>query len=413
MKLSTKEISKIKKQIKEEKADKAKAKTDLLKQREFYNINSLIGYSWASKFFLLGAREAGKSYATMELYIKQYRKYKRPFYWLRMTDKQVEKLLKNNADKFVDPDLRRKYKLDLRVKGNIVYEVLSYTKPDKEGHRRAKKLRKFATVLAIGTFYGDKGQAMFDAEFLDNPKMYYNICLDEMNREKGEKKNFDIVYSFYNQIENLIRSTINRVRIICIGNLLDDDASDLLAGMNFIPEKYGRYTLVKHKAKLLRLIKELDKPKEQQDKELINELKDIYYGERAVVEYMENSDAYKTRRLNAVSTVGSKNSSTFTNEVKIDKSLISKTKLTKPLNIIKFGKSESEWFTLWNDGVICQYNKEKKEVIAMKPYLNELYFPKVAQSIITNFDLRIYKYKDYVTFKKFENSIIAIKPRGN
>ena len=74
--------------------------------------------------------------------------------------------------------------------------------------------------------------------------MYYNIAFDEMNREKNEKKTFDIVYAFTNQIENLIRSTKKRVRIICIGNTLEE-ASDLLCAFNFIPEKFGRFKLKK------------------------------------------------------------------------------------------------------------------------------------------------------------------------
>ena len=64
--------------------------------------------------------------------------------------------------------------------------------------------------------------------------MYYNICLDEMNREESEKNTFDITYAFANQIENLIRSTKRKVRIICIGNTLQE-ASDIMAPFNFFP----------------------------------------------------------------------------------------------------------------------------------------------------------------------------------
>ena len=55
--------------------------------------------------------------------------------------------------------------------------------------------------------------------------MYYNICLDEMNREQNEKRSFDILYAFTNQLENLVRSTKTRVRVICIGNTLEEAIS--------------------------------------------------------------------------------------------------------------------------------------------------------------------------------------------
>ena len=80
---------------------------------EWYSIRSLLGYSWAIFLFMIGGREAGKSYATTEFFVGQWRKYGRPFYWLRLTDTSQEKLLKNNAEKLIDPDLRRKYNLDL------------------------------------------------------------------------------------------------------------------------------------------------------------------------------------------------------------------------------------------------------------------------------------------------------------
>lgn len=165
-----------------------------------------------------------------------WRKYKRPFYWLRLTDDSAKKLLKNNAEKLIDPDLRRKYELDLETRGDAVYEV----ERNEEGKVIHREL--MARVLSLSTFYSDKGSGLFDKDFLNDPNMYYNICLDEMNREKNEKNTFDIVYAFTNQLENLVRSTKQRLRIICIGNTLEE-ASDILCCFNFIPEEFGRYKL--------------------------------------------------------------------------------------------------------------------------------------------------------------------------
>ena len=35
---------------------------DLLNQREFYRLNSLLGNDWAMFYILIGGRETGKSY---------------------------------------------------------------------------------------------------------------------------------------------------------------------------------------------------------------------------------------------------------------------------------------------------------------------------------------------------------------
>ena len=98
-------------------------KKKIIRDRTFYRLQSILGYQWAIFYFLLGGRQAGKSYATTDFCLRQWRKYKRPFYWLRLTEMSTKKLLQNNAEKLVDPDLRRKYNLDLVTNGANVYEV--------------------------------------------------------------------------------------------------------------------------------------------------------------------------------------------------------------------------------------------------------------------------------------------------
>jgi len=352
---------------------------DKLKKREWYELRSILGYSWAIFYFLLGGREAGKSYATTKFFVQQWRKYERPFIWLRLSETSAKKLLTNNAEKLIDPDIRRQYNLDLQTNGNNVYEVIKRGKPDKNGRTKIIEKKLMARVFSIATFYNDKGSGLFDKDFLLNPKMYYNICLDEMNREKSEKNSFDIVYSFTNQLENLVRSTKTRMRIICIGNTLEE-ASDLLCAFNFIPEEFGRYKLKKKKA---------------------------------VVEYIEPTEAYLNRRKGTVADILMPNASTFTNKIDTDNSLVYKGRCKTPLNVIKFSKDQNEWFTLWENGVISAYNKESKSAIAMRPYLDEIYEPKMMNNIIQQFDYRHFKFKDLITFKRFQKNISLLKPRGN
>lgn len=342
------------------------------REAEWYSIRSLLGYWWALFLFLIGGREVGKSYATTDFFCRQWRRYKRPFYWLRLTDKSQEKLLKNNAEKLIDPDLRRKYNLDLVVVGDGVYEVLER---DSEGKIKKKVL--MCRVLALSTFYNDKGSGLFDKDFLSDPNMYYNICLDEMNRELNEKRSFDILYAFANQLENIVRSTKTRVRVICIGNYLEE-ASDILCAFNFLPEKFGRYKLKK---------------------------------KRAVIDYIEPTETYLNRRKGTVADILMGTASTFTNKIDTDTSLICKKRLMRPTCIIKYTNKQENWFTLWDSHTIAKYNGEKVRTVAMRPYIDELFQTQIRDAVIQQFDTRSFLYKDIITFKLFQKNLELLKPR--
>lgn len=350
-----------------------------LQSRQFYNVRSVLGNSWAIFYILLGGRQAGKSYAVTEFYVKQFKKYGRPFTWLRLSDTSSRLLLQNNAEKLVDPDIRRRYNLDLVTNGTNVYNVDKRAKPDPKTGKAGKILKKtlMARVLNLATFYNDKGSALYDKDFLKNPKMYYNIALDEMNREKSEKNTFDILYSFVNSIENIIRATKQRVRIFMIGNTLEE-ASDLLCAFNFIPEKFGRFKLKK---------------------------------KRAVIDYIEPTKAYLEMRKGSVADILLPNASTFTNKIDVDRSLITKQRLRVPNAVIKFTKDKDDWFTLWDTNVISRYNGEKKQVVAMRPYLDEPYNVEMMSNIFQIFDSRGFKFKDLMTFKTFQKDLALLKPR--
>lgn len=345
---------------------------------EWYSLRSILGYSWALFYMLLGGREAGKSYAVTDFFCRQWKKYGRPFYWLRLTDTSQDKLLKNNADKLIDPDLRRKYNLDLFVKGDGVYEVLERG-PKEPKHPRGKiiKTKLMARVLALSTFYNDKGSGLFDKDFLDDPNMYYNICLDEMNREQNEKRSFDILYAFTNQLENLVRSTKTRVRVICIGNTLEE-ASDILCAFNFLPEQFGRFKLKK---------------------------------KRCVIDNIEPTEAYKKRREGSIADILMPTASTFTNEIHTDDSLVYKGRLSKPTAIIKFARGKENWFTVWDSKCINQYNGEKATVIAMRPYIDELFNTELRDAMFKMFDTRTFAYRNLITFKLFQKYLELLRPR--
>jgi len=381
----------------------------------FYKLRSILGYDYMIYYFLLGGRMAGKSYAVTDFYIHQFMEYGRPFYWLRLTEAGTRKLLLNNAEKLVDPDLRRRYNLNLKTRGENVYNVTV----DENGVEQKTLMCK---VLALSTFYSDKGQGLYDYMYLrDHKDGYYNICLDEMNREANERNSFDIVYAFANEIENLVRNTKHNIRIICIGNTLQE-ASDLLCAVNFLPDHFGRFTLVKHKKELIQMIKELKKARTDKELRQIENkyahydkngklIKD-WFGKRAVIEYMEPTDSYRAMRNGSAAEILAGNSSTFTNEVEIDSSLIARHKrFIKPTAIIKFHKEKESWFTIWDGNIIAPYNGQKATSITMRPYIDDKFFPDLQKQIITLFDTRSYLFRDLSTFKRFQKELQILKPR--
>lgn len=309
-------------------------------------------------------------------FVDQWKRKGIPFTWLRLTETQARKLLQNNAEKLVDPDLRRKYQLDLVTSGNNVYEVTKRTKPDKEGKTKIKEKKLMARVYAISTFYTDKG-SIFDKDFLNDPNMRYNVAIDEFEREKGEKNTFDILYSLVNQLENLLRSTKERTKIFFLGNTLEE-ASDILCAFNFIPEEFGTFKLKK---------------------------------KRCVIQNIEPSEAYKTRRKGTIADILMPTASTFTNKIDTDTTLINKKPLITPNYVIKFTKDKSNWFTVWDSNVVSKFKGEKKPVIAMRPYLDEVFNPDVQKNMITLFDTRSLQFRNLITFKQFQSCMEELKPR--
>lgn len=385
-----------------------------LLRANWYNLRPKLGFAnWAIFYILLGARELGKSYSVANYCVDQFINKEIPFVWIRLTERQSQKLLANKCAEMIDPDIQRKYNLNLTHRGKFVYDVKYKITYDKEGNEVKKKVSEklIARVLNLSTFYTDKG-AGFDKDFLKDITMRYNIVIDEFQREKNEKKTFDIAYALMNQLENILRSTKTRTKIFLMGNTLQE-ASDILCLFNFIPEKHGLYKLVKNKKMLVKYLKEYDNAKTDKERLLIDYKYQNYdFGKRAVIHFAPLSEQYKARRKNAVANMLMPKSSTLTNQLEIDKSMITKQRVSKPLTIIKFSKEQKDWFTVWDSNIILPYNGEKKNnVIAMRPYLDELYSLELVKVVIDLFDTRSYLFRHLITYKQFQNQLELLKPR--
>ena len=378
---------------------------------EWYTVNSILGNDWARFFYLLGGREAGKSYSVMRWMTN--RKLKNPdnvkLYWFRLTEASQKKLLADGASNLIDPDLKRKFNLKTCTNGNCVYTYEEETYTDKNGNEKTRKINKqeFCRVMACSTFYNDKGVGYFDNEY----KGEYICVLDEMNREQSERNTFDIVYAFVNQLENVVRSTPINVRVILIGNTLEE-ASDLLSALNFIPDGFGRYKLVKNRQLLYQYMNEYKAAKTPYERiQITKKYENIDFGKRAVIDYIRPNEKYLARRKNALANTLMGNASTFTNEIEMDRSLlVNKRKRHNPQYIVKFDKTKDTWFTVWNDNIISDYNGEQKTIIPMRRYLDEVYNRENATNVVEQFDARAYKFTTLATFKKFQKQMRLLKP---
>jgi len=338
----------------------------------FYTVNSIFGNDWARWFVLCGGRHTGKSYSVMrwacvrKLRLKEHMK----FYWLRLTDKQAEKLLGNGAEKLIDPDLKRKYGLKTFTKGSTVY---TYTEAEDYNGKKVKtNVTEFAEVLSCSTFYSTKGVGYFDKDFDGE----YLLVLDEMNREESEKNSFDVVYNFSNLIENLVRDTHVNIRVVMIGNTLSE-ASDILSAFNFIPPGFGRYKLKR---------------------------------KRLVVDNIMRSEENQKMKEKSLALDLTPDSSTFTNEVEIDTSLlVNKRKCITPQFVIKFTRSKDSWYTVWNGNIIKPYNGEKVHVVAMRKYLDEIFNMDEFNSIFEMFNARAFYFTNIAVFKRFQKELKLIK----
>lgn len=380
-------------------------------ESQWYNLRPILGCAnWAVYYILLGARETSKSYSVEDFFVSQFINEGIPFYWLRLTDAQAKKLLQNNAAKLIDADIRRRYNLDLVTNGPEVYNVTKRSEPDKNGKTKILEKKLMCHVFSLSTSYNQKG-SLFDKDFLNNPKMRFNICLDEFERLPEEKNTFDIVSAFKTQIENIVRSEKDRVKCFLIANKVET-CGDLLTAFNFIPEEFGMYKLVKNKKKLLECLAKLKKARghEQEIIKINKEYENVDFGQRAVIHYLPNSEAYTARRHGTLASILDPNDSNFTNKIETDRSLLSNDKLLKPRYVIAFTKNKDDWFTVWNNNIIARYNKEKIQIIPMRRYLDQMYNEDLVNQIIVQYDTRNFLFHNLLTHKLFEKNIQTIKP---
>lgn len=327
----------------------------------YYDDRSINGNDWAIFRVIIGGRKTGKSYRVTDRMCRLKRDMgdNCKAYWLRISDTSIKMLLSNNADKLVDPDLKRRYGLDkLKVKHGDVFN---------DG-------KAFCGAYPLSAFGKLKGVGFYDKDFDGK----YFIVLDEFQLEQGERRtSFDILYNFIGMVENLIRTTKTNVEIWLLGNTLEE-ASTILKAFNFIPEKFGRFYLRR---------------------------------KRCVIDNLEPTEEYLADRAGSVaSLLGGDEMSNYKNALTRDRALITTQPLKSPSFIIKFGKERSDWYTLWNDNIITRYKGQScKNVIAMRPYIDAQYTREGRLQIIEMYDARAFRFRNYIDKCYFEDALKSVR----
>ena len=338
-----------------------KKKKELYEAKEWYTIRALLGNQWANWFIMAGARERGKTFSVQDFVLNcffnpKHKLYHVPFYWMRLNDIAIKNMLMNNAAKMFEPLLVRKYGLqDVKVKGDSIF--------------LGKLL--LCRVYGLSNAYNNKGAAIFDAGTFKGA----NIIVDEVALEKGQRKTFDVVYNLKMQIENIVRSERENVRVFMMLNNTED-CPELMAMFGFIPIEFGVYKLKR---------------------------------KHCVVDYIPNNEAYEKRRKKALANEIDTGTGNFTNKVVRDLKLLFKGRLDKPIMTVKYSKDMSDWFTIWSGNVVCPYNNEKVPSIAMKRYIDDQFLPSARDSIIEQEDVRSFKYKDILTQSLWRKNMELIK----
>ena len=336
-------------------------KQKLYDEKEWYTIRADLGNQWANWFVEAGGREIGKTFTVQDFVLGMFYKPNsplkdEPFYWMRLNDIALQNMLMNNGAKMFEPILVRKYKLeDIKVRGDSVF--------------KDKKL--LCRCYGLSTAYNCKGAALFDAQKFRG----VNIIIDECSFERGQRKTFDVVYNLKVQIENICRHSRTNVRIFLMLNNTEE-CPELMAMFGFIPIEFGVYKLKR---------------------------------KHCLIHYIPNNAAYEKRRKTAlVNDIGTSEGN-YTNKIARDLTLLWKKRLCKPTQIIKFSKEQEQWYTVWDGKVICKYNGEKKQAIAMRRYIDDYFDIRLRDMVIEINDVRGWRFRDILTQQLFYKDLEIIK----
>lgn len=233
---------------------------------------------------IIGARGIGKTYSTQNMLCNLYKQVKGipedpnnvddMFLWLRLTKPAVNRM----KDRFLDVKLERKYKIVVTFEGERIYF----------------NNRHMGYVLALADMPTIKGKPWPWQRFK-------YVVIDEFQRERRERRTFDIVYNLRSILESTCRFT-SRLKegydlpyVLFMGNTVDE-ATDLLYAFDFLPMVHDIYKLRNKHA----IIEYAANSKQYDELQKINPLRvletneDFTFGDKSFTEKYNIMDPQRT-----------------------------------------------------------------------------------------------------------------------
>lgn len=343
-------------------------------------------------FIYAGARGRGKSVISLDGPISCCEKYgyeNVKIFYFRLSDMSVKQILASNADKLVDPFLIDKYKMKITRKGNVVFN-------------HGKKLLEVYSLVSAPK---NKGSALYDYNFLNNRpidpntgkpvKRFIFLILDEFQIAEGLERNSvanrstAALYKIYT--ETILRDQqfldYPAVRCFYLANNVSECSSFTteMWGYYMPPGKFG---ITKCRRK------------------------------NAVFISVENSEEYIQKRKSGItgSITDFENDSNYSNKINMDMSMIKprKTRIYKPTALIKFTKSQSDWYVVYDGKYVKKYNGQpiaKDLIIPMTRHLDNNFNKTKTDNIFELYDNQVFSYCDVATLANFRARMKELKIR--
>lgn len=369
----------------------AHARAKQKKKANFLYLSPSLSFSYNgfSDFVFISSRGVGKTVVALETAIILKRKYgyeNVKCYYFRITDRSIQALLRNNAEKAVDPYLVAKYGLRITRKTNIVYDD-------------GKPLFEAYPLVSAGS--EGKGINLYDCNYFANRpvgkngkpiKRFIVTLWDEFLLAEGiERKSVgDPVeqYKIYREaiLRDAERLEYNALYNFYLANNVSECATVTGTLFNFIPNPANTDPI-----KLTR--------------------------KHAIVWNIPITDAYRDKRSRSYNAniLDYENDPNYT-LIQRDLSLIKpkKTRIRKLTNIIKFSKLRSDWFSVYDGIYIRCYRGEgfkKSKALPMRRYLDEQFDLSAVNNVIARFDARGYLFCDIKSQALFQARLKQIKQK--
>jgi hypothetical protein len=328
-------------------------------------------------FLGIGSRGRGKTYSAKNyiankiVFDPKFRK----FAWIRLTDRACENLLENDGSTFFESTILEKKNLSVTSQGSDVFFKRSNEKDDKFRHR--------GKVLSLQNYHNWKGNQFEE---------YDVIVIDELVRAENERRTFNIPKAFVNTLETILRERTNVVILIYANAINEMQEIKQLFGFMPLPGKFGVYKL---------------------------------FHNRAIIEYLDDSRAWKQRKAQTIAGRLGQNMTEFSNVhddplAELDV-FIPRAKVSKKVYIMSLKINRSPmWFDMFKNGdkYFIDYKTYSPEKLSRNTYalhrelVNNVFVfsPEIFKFIKEAWDNNLLQYANNTIFEYIQELVIHNKP---